>query len=234
MQDRRRQGGTPRRKLICALVGVLLLIMVAGLVPGVGRASSSRPAFVYDQHLSWWVHQSLELASEYTGSQTKRIPLPTYVRCFQSDTAFNAGFYASGNTDSAAGVIAYYMPGTPYINLRALTCANAHQFTDGMRITETTAGAVSTLLHEALHRQGFNSEKLTECYADTSTKYAGWLAWWQTAHDTRPWEDGEHWGNWAEQLALQDTWHAVASSYRISKTTCRALTNHSSWADLVG
>jgi hypothetical protein len=217
-----------RRTLLVCLA--LLFFGLSALAP---RLSAASPPFRYDTSLAWWVHQSLELASEYTGSETKRIPLPTYVRCYTTDTAFNAS-YGGSKGDPAGDVIAYYESGTSYVNVRALTCAEAHQFTDHLRITETTAGAVSTLLHEALHRQGLEVEKVTECYGDASTKYAGWLAWWQGAPHGVLWKSGEHWGDWAEKLALQDSWDTVPWSYLMSRAACRALVKRTSWADRLG
>ena len=44
-------------------------VAVVGLsVPAAGAG----PGFVYDRDLSWWAVNSLELASEYTGSETGR------------------------------------------------------------------------------------------------------------------------------------------------------------------
>jgi hypothetical protein len=135
--------------------------------------------------------------------------------------------------------IAYYVPGTSYINVRPTTCNNARLFTGRNRttkpiITETTAGAMATLLHEALHREGIESEQMTQCYANTATKYAGWDAWWQyvPGTDDASWAASEKWGNWAMNLAFQYTRHSVAANYQMAKNACLNQVAVQSWADV--
>lgn len=59
--------------------------------------------------------------------------------------------------------------------MRTLACSQATRFTQGI-ITPSTVDAFSTLLHEALHRQGFTGEHLTEKYALGAMYAAGDLA----------------------------------------------------------
>ncbi len=105
----------------------------------------------------------------------------------------------------------------------------------GPVITETTAGAMATLLHEALHRQGLDDERTTECYANSSLKYAGWNAWWQYVPDNgdASWAASEKWGNWAMKLAFQYSRHTIDASYSMSMPVCLRRVSHDSWADLV-
>jgi len=204
-------------------------------------ASASKPAFKYDPQIGWWVHQALEMASEYTGSEVKTIPLPTYIRCFTSDTVFEAGLRRDGDSiEDAHLTIAYYDPGTSYVNVRATTCNNIRLFTGENRttkpvITEITAGAMSTVLHEALHRQGLDDERTTECYGNSTTKFAGLNAWWQYVPDSSDasWSASERWGNWAMKLAFQYSRHSVADDYQMPEKTCLARVKRKSWADLV-
>jgi len=206
-----------------------------------GPTSAGKPDFVYAPDIGWWVHQSLEMATEYTGSETKKVPLPTSIRCFTSDTPFEAGLRRDGDSVSEAHLtIAYYVDGTSYVNVRASTCRQVRQFTgrDGKAkpvITEYTAGAMSTVLHEALHRQGLGDEKLTECYGNSSTRYAGWLSWWQHTPDESDasWAAAEQWGNWAMKLAFQYSHHVVDESYEMPTSSCLALVKRRSWADSV-
>jgi len=204
-------------------------------------ASAAKPAFTYDRQIGWWVHQALEMASEYTGSEEETIPLPTYIRCFTNDTVFEAGLRREGDSvEDAHLTIAYYDPGTSYVNVRATTCNNVRLFTGRNRtakpvITEITAGAMATVLHEALHRQGLDNERVTECYGNSSTKFAGWNAWWQyvPATDDASWAESERWGNWAMKLAFQYSRHVVADNYLMSEKACLARVKRASWGDLV-
>jgi hypothetical protein len=227
------------RKLVTA--GILVTVMAGVFALGAPARQQKRPDFVYSPELGWWVHEGLEWASEYTGSQKKRIPLATYIRCFASDTPFEAGLRRGGDSGEDAHLtIAYYVTGTSYVNVRATTCRNAWLFTGKDRttkpvITETTAGAMATLLHEALHRQGLDGERLTECYGNSSTKYAGWNTWWQYApgDSDASWAASEQWGNWAMKLAFQYSRHTVDVSYSMSKPACLRRVSQESWADLV-
>ncbi len=204
-------------------------------------ATAAKPAFRYDPKIGWWVHQALEMASEYTGSEVKTIPLPTYIRCFTNDTVFEAGLRRDGaSVEDAHLTIAYYDPGTSWVNVRATTCNNVRLFTgrDGAArpvITEITAGAMSTVLHEALHRQGLDDERTTECYGNETTKFAGWNAWWQYVPDSSDasWAVSERWGTWAMKLAFQYSRHSVADDYQMSEKTCLARVKRKSWGDLV-
>jgi hypothetical protein len=94
---------------------------------------------------------------------------------------------------------------------------------------------MSTVLHEALHRQGFDNEKLTECYGNASTRFAGWLSWWQHAPDESDasWAQAERWGNWAMKLAFRYSHHEVDQSYEMSQSACLTLVKRRSWADRV-
>jgi hypothetical protein len=221
------------------LAALLAVAVCAGVAAG--STSARRPDFVYAPDIGWWVHQSLEMATEYTGSETKKIPLPTYIRCYTSDTPFEAGLRRDGDSVSDAHLtIAYYVDGTSYVNVRASTCRQVRQFTgqDGRVkpvITEFTAGAMSTVLHESLHRQGFDNEKLTECYGNDTTRYAGWLSWWQQTPDDSDasWAESERWGNWAMKLAFQYSHHEVDESYEMPTSSCLALVKRLSWADRV-
>jgi hypothetical protein len=228
------------RKLFILPLAVVAVALACATGAMAGSLSTSQPAFTYAPDLGWWVHQALEMASEQTGTDTKKVPLPTYIRCFSSDTAFENGLRRNlgATTHEASMAIAYRVNGTSYINMRATTCNNARLFTGRNAttkpiITETTAGAMSALLHEALHRQGFQSERLTECYANAATKYAGLEAWWRYAPGgDANWAAAEKWGNWAMNLAFQYTRHSVAANYQMATASCLNRVAAQSWADI--
>ena len=79
----------------------------------------------------------------------------------------------------ARETIAYYA-GQGSVNIRNGTCRRARQFTERAFMTTETASAMSTILHETLHRQGLHDERITECFANDAIKYAGWLAHWNS------------------------------------------------------
>jgi hypothetical protein len=64
--------------------------------------------------------------------------------------------------------------------MRTLTCSQAIRFTQGI-ITPTTSAAFETLLHEALHRHGFEGEWKTEQFAIAAMFTAGRLVRWSKA-----------------------------------------------------
>jgi hypothetical protein len=197
-------------------------------------ATSARaePTFTYDRELAWWVVNSLELASRYTGSETKRIPHRTYVRCYKSTTAFEAPLLRKQiAAQDARHVIAYYAGGGE-IHVRTETCTRAREFVSG-RITLRSAEAISTLLHETLHRQGIRNEHVTECYANDAVKYAGWLARWNqlTADDAKTWRASERYGERARQLAFAASRRQVAYGYYTPMPECLNRVGTLSWAD---
>jgi hypothetical protein len=102
----------------------------------------------------------------------KTIPLPVEVRCYTDRYSFEPGAYRRGDSPSdIPGIIAYYAGGNT-IHIRAGSCADATEFTRGV-YTAQTVGAFATLLHEALHRQGFRNENLTEAFAIAAMRAAG-------------------------------------------------------------
>jgi hypothetical protein len=152
-------------KLFALLVLAVAATAVAA-APG-GAATS----YHYDKGLREWVHEALEAAS-YTETHGKTIPLPVEVRCYTDRYSFEAGAYRRGDSPSdIPGIIAYYAGGNT-IHIRAGSCADATEFTRGV-YTAQTVGAFATLLHEALHRQGFRNENLTEAFAIAAMRAAG-------------------------------------------------------------
>jgi hypothetical protein len=128
-----------------------------------------------------WVKQALEQASIEQGTQRRRVPPNVYVRCYDDRWSFESVLLRMGAAPlDARLMVAYYVPSrhgggdASTVNMRAGTCKLANEFVAG-HVTQETAGAFKTLLHEALHRQGFHTEKTTELYAIASMQAAGEL-----------------------------------------------------------
>jgi hypothetical protein len=90
----------------------------------------------------------------------------TYVRCY---TAVEWRRVARSPL-----VVGFYRGGS-WIHVREATCRNAAKVLKG-QVNYTNAVAISTLLHEAIHRQDVRSEGLAEC-----------LASWMTGHVVLGW-----------------------------------------------
>jgi hypothetical protein len=196
------------------------------------------PAYRYDRDLRWWVHNSLEVASLSQGSQVKRVPKEVYVRCFTSRKAFVQPFLNEGYTSSEAAEWVAYYEGGSVINMRAGTCRVAHEFTSG-RVTQETAGAFSTLLHEALHRQGIDDERKTEGLATASMAAAGQLVEWRrrldrgAADDDATWEASAPAGARAARLAWQNSRLYSPTEYLTSWPKIGWYQRNQSWADFL-
>lgn len=213
------------------LVVALLALAVGGAAfPAAGAPGGG--GFAYDRALAWWAAATLEDASRHTGSQRKRIPLRTYVRCYDGRPAFERPLLARGASPVAArSTIAYYDRGGT-VHLRGGTCERARRFAAGA-LTRETAGAFTTLLHEALHRQGFRDENATECWAISSIRFAGRLAHGGAAPGTArpaPTPAGERFGERALLLAYRSSLASAAAEYLVS-ADCLDRAEAESWAD---
>jgi hypothetical protein len=93
----------------------------------------------------------------------------TYVRCYP-----DAEWRRVARSPS---VIGFYQGGS-WIHVREATCRNAVKVLKG-ELSYTNAVAISTLLHETIHRQGVRSEGMTECLASWMTGHVV-LAWTQS------------------------------------------------------
>lgn len=193
----------------------LSALVVAALV-AVSPASAAAD-YRYDNDLRWWVHNSLEQAS-YTETHGKTIPKVVEVRCYTSKLSFERGAWRRGiPIEHLQYVIAYYN-GTNSVMMRNGTCKAATRFTQGI-FTEETVGAFKTLLHEALHRQGFHHERNTETYAIAAMKAAGQLVQWNVylsrgaQDEDAAWESAYPAGERAQQLAFDSSHRWIAESY---------------------
>jgi hypothetical protein len=100
------------------------------------------------------------------------------------------------------------------------TCTLASEFLTG-HITQETAGAFETLLHESLHRQGIRNERDTETFAIASMRAAGQLVDYNHRVYAAGWNDvpadaraqSELAGRRAERLAWQQAQKMVARNY---------------------
>jgi hypothetical protein len=86
---------------------------------------------------------------------------PTYVRCY-TDAEWR-------RVARSLAIIGFYRGGS-WIHVREATCRNGTKALKG-EVSYTNVVAMSTLLHETMHRQGIRSEGIAEC-----------LASWMTAH----------------------------------------------------
>ncbi len=227
----KRAFASKRRGAMAALAACTAL---AAAVP----TAVADPAYRYDRDLRWWVHNSLEIASQSQGSQTKRVPKEVYVRCFTSRKAFEQPFLDEGySLAEARWYIAYYEEGSA-INVRAGTCNLARKFTNGL-VTQESAGAFATLLHEALHRQGIDHERTTEALSIASTGAAGQLVEWRrrldqgAADEDATWEASAPAGARATRLAWQLSRQVVDTEYLTSWPRIGWYQRNLSWADVL-
>jgi hypothetical protein len=203
------------------LLALLALLALAIPASSIGAASaSSGTSYHYNLTLRAWVHDSLEGAS-YTGEHGKTIPFPVEVRCYTDRSAFEAGAYRRGSSlRSIPEIIAYYDGGNT-IHIRAATCTDALAFTHGI-FTAETVGAFTTLLHESLHRQGFNNENLTEAFAIAAMYTAGRLVeavkyMEKGATDQADaWQAAAPYGDKVLHIAFAQSNRVAAASYRTS------------------
>jgi hypothetical protein len=203
------------------LLALLALLALAIPASGIAAASASSGAsYHYNLTLRRWVHESLEVAT-YTGKNGKTIPLPVEVRCYTDRFSFEAGAYRRGDSArSIPEIIAYYDGGNT-VHIRAGTCADALAFTRGI-FTAETVGAFTTLLHESLHRQGFQNEHLTETFAIAAmyaagrlVEYAKYNAKGATDLDAA-WRATAPYGDKVLRIAFVQSNRMLAASYRTS------------------
>lgn len=95
----------------------------------------------------------------------------TYVRCYP-DSEWRK--VRRGHS----GLMGWYDGGV-WIHVRASTCTNSAKALRG-ETSNTNVVALSTVIHEAIHRQGIRSESTTEC-----------LATWLAAHAVLAWTGSE-------------------------------------------
>ncbi len=212
--------------------GLLLAAALAAVglvVPTAGSANG----YVYDKDLSWWAVNSLELASEYTGSEKKQIPYRTYIRCYTDADSFEAPLLREGTSPTEVRETIAYYSGQGSVNIRNGTCRRARQFSEDALMTTETASAIATILHETLHRQGVHDERITECFADDAVKYAGWLAHWNSLakRNDATWAASEVKGSRARDLAFAASKRWIARDYLMPKAECLRLTRSFSWAE---
>jgi hypothetical protein len=219
-------------RLPSALLAAVAALAACVLAPPGARAAAG---WHYDPDLAWWATASLETATEYTGSRRKVVPYRTYIRCYTSAAAFEAPLLADGTPFwDARDIIAYYPGRGGTVNLRAGTCARLRQFTGPRPLfSAATASAMATLLHETLHRQGLDDERITECYANEAVKYAAWLAHWNAlrVQDDTTWSASERYALRAMDLAFAESARLVAVAYVMPKYRCLDLVRGASWAD---
>jgi hypothetical protein len=220
-----------------ALFAVCLVAAVAGALFAIAPASAS-PPYRYDNDLRWWVHNALESASS-TETHGNTIPRPVEVRCYTNRLAFDLAAYQRGIYNPS--VIAYYAPYAGVhntIHVRAGTCARAREFVAGT-YTARTVGAFTTLLHEALHRQGFRDERNTQTYAIAAMRAASQLVQYNVyldngaTDDNLAWDAAEPTGDKVERIAFDQSNRISARKYHTTWSEVRSATVRG-WAARLG
>jgi hypothetical protein len=199
-------------KALLAISSVLVGLVVAGTAQ-----AAPAPSFSYDQELATVARESL-WRSVTTGPPISRAEVERVrVRCYTDKRTFERTFEARFGL-SATRVIAYYAGGAD-LHLRDGTCANVRAFLGG-RHTVYTAAAYSILLHEALHRQGVKSERITTCLANDAVR---WGALWFGFEDKEAVR--------ARNLALTFTKLFSPPAYSMGKPNCLLLNRRTDWVD---
>jgi hypothetical protein len=127
------------------------------------------------------------------------------------------------------------LAGGSIVNMRAATCNLATEFVSG-HVTQDSAGAFKTLLHESLHRQGFHNERETELFAVTSMEAAG-----QIVEVSRKlangwdknfaWDHSQQAGERATWLSWLQSHRYIARNYLSPSNIVADLLSKESWAD---
>ncbi|MGH3133171.1 MAG: hypothetical protein ACRDNY_05440 [Gaiellaceae bacterium] len=192
-----------------------LVVSVVVLCTALSGAAQAALPFAYDRDLGRVAHESLWRAvvdgPRIARSEVRRV----YVRCYRDRRSFELAFERRFGL-SATRVIAYYAGGSE-IYLRAGTCDNVRAFLAG-RYTVYTAAGYSILLHEALHRQGVEDERITTCLANEAVR---WGATWFGATEEQALR--------ARNLALTFTRLYAPPSYRMGKPNCLLLNRRTDW-----
>jgi hypothetical protein len=106
--------------------------------------------------------------------------------------------------------------------MRTLYCSQALRFTQGI-ITPITLFAFEALLHEALHRQGFEDERWTEEFAIVAMFTAGRLVRWNKAVTENGADKDTYWTGREALTAASGT--ATASAASSSTSSIRRATS---------
>jgi hypothetical protein len=139
------------RKLL--LIAILALVTLAGASGPAGAASvATFPDF-----------NEVKSVFDANGFSPYK---STYVHCYTSAQW-------SKVMHGVKSVMGYYRTG-PWINTRLATCTNAGKLLDHGQFNYTNVTALTTLLHETVHRQGVRDEATAECLGDWLTGHAVW------------------------------------------------------------
>jgi len=203
------------KRIIASIAALATLALAVTVLAGPASAATS---YHYDNNLRGWVHDELEAAS-YTQTHGKTIPWPIEVRCYTDKLSFELGAYRRGDSPAVIPSIIAYWAGGNTIHMRAATCAEAHAFTQGV-YTAANVGAMTTLLHESLHRQGFRDENLTEAFAIASMRAAGQFVQYDAylragaTDKAAAWQAAAATGDKVLRIAFAQSNRWVAANYR--------------------
>ena len=199
-----------------------VLVVLGVIVSGAVLASTADAAapFRYDRELGDVARASLVSAVSEERAISRADVKRVYVRCYRNGKTFERIFQQRYGIP-AGRVVAYYAGG-PDLHLRNGTCDNVRTFLGG-RHTVYTAGAYAILLHEALHRQGVQIERVTSCLANEAVRWGA----------ERFGFDESRAALRARNLAFAYTRFFGPPLYRMATPSCLALTRRTEWIDHV-
>ena len=206
------------KKVLTIAVLTAVVACVAALVP-VPAAQAAAP---YDSSLSRYAREGLNASMfETTHVNIK----PVYVRCFDSDREFeDAAAWRTGR--SYAGVVAYAIPARKTVYMRGRDCGLVNQFVADSKLGRLPGRwqtyAYSTLLHEALHVQGIDDERVTECVANDSVRWAA-----------RSFGLDETLANRASRIGWDMSAKYTARSYFTVSGECQSTLRDADWTDFL-
>lgn len=201
------------------LMALALVGAIAATVVPAGSASASQ----FDSMLGGAARRALH-ASKFEGAGV--IEKPVYVRCYASNNAFDAAAAWRFGEDMS-GVFAYAIKSEKTVYMRPTDCRDARGFLNAVKSGQMPdkwqVFSFSTLLHESLHVQGIKNERLTECVANDSVR-------WAAMAKGLPKSDA----NTLSRIAFDMSAKWTGWSYHSISGLCQQKLQHRDWTQFIG
>jgi hypothetical protein len=180
---------------------MLLAVSLAGVVCALGAVAA--PAHAAPAHAEFTTLPGFNNVRPVFQQNGFRPFKSTYVRCYT-----DRGWRQASN--HRPHLMGFYRHGS-WINVRGRFCTNALKALKGQTNT-TNVVALSTLMHETIHRQGVRDEAKTEC-----------LSHWMTAHGVKAWTGSERKALSALGRSAAFAKRSLPARYQMSNAACGRL-----------